>query len=249
MTNNRFFAIKTVQEKTRYTFSARQPLLTMSNKAVKLHLSQYVMQTFWNKIMPLPDSILSEIFSADFVTLWHGYAIPLRAADARSPGLSWQMTPIVLCLMGSFVQPDWPWSLCGLQHCRSAEAAYSSAFPHAVRRRNYSAGWKDLALRDKSLPCPKPDTSDDVRAPHAYLICRKTSFSAAFSAGIETSCLGSRWDQPRWSCGRKARWSEKALVSTLLSKYSASLKMCSFPTVGSLLPVMGPHDYHFAGPT
>lgn len=69
MTNNRFFAIKTVQEKTRYTFSARQPLLTMSNKAVKLHLSQYVMQTFWNKIMPLPDSILSEIFSADFVTL------------------------------------------------------------------------------------------------------------------------------------------------------------------------------------
>ena len=147
-----------------------QPLLTTSNKAIKLNFSQYAMQTFWNKIMQLPDSFISEIFSTDFITLWHGSTMPLRAADTRSPGLSWQMRPIVLCVMGNYVQPDLPWSLCWLQHCESVEAAYSSAVPHTVLRWNYSAGLKDLALRDKSLSCRKPDSNNDVGAPHAYLI-------------------------------------------------------------------------------
>jgi len=69
----------------------------MSKKAIKLNFSQCVMQTFWNKIMQLPNSILSEVFSTDVITLWHGYTVPLRAADTRRPGLSWQMRPVVLC--------------------------------------------------------------------------------------------------------------------------------------------------------
>lgn len=67
----------------------------MSSKAIKLNSGQYNTQAYCNKIMQLPDSILSEIFSADFSTLWHHYAMPLRAADRRSQGLSWLMFPIV----------------------------------------------------------------------------------------------------------------------------------------------------------
>lgn len=152
----------------------------MSNKAIKLDFSQYVIQTFWNKITQLPDSILSEIFSTDFITLWHGSTMLLRAADTRGPGLSWQMRPIVLCVMGSYVQPDLTWSLCWLQRCKSVEAAYSYAFPHTVLRWHCSAGLKDLALRDKSLSCHKPDMSNDVGAPRACLICRNVICCSAF---------------------------------------------------------------------
>lgn len=157
-----------------------QPLSTTSNKAVKLNFSQYVMQTFWNKIMQLPDSDLSETFSTDFITLWHGYTVPPRAADTRRRGLSWQMRPIFLCVMGSLVQPDLPWNPSWLQHCKSVEAVHSSAFPHTVLRWNYSAGLEDLALRDKSLSCHKPAMGNDVGAPHAYLICRNVICCSTF---------------------------------------------------------------------
>lgn len=160
------------------------PLLTMSNKVIKLNFSQYAMKSFWNQIMQLPHSILSEIFSTDFITLWHRYTMPLRAAGTRSPGLSWQMRPIVLCVMGRCTQPDLPWSLCWFQHC-SAWNTHSfphtvSASPHTVLRWNYSVGLKALALRDKSLSCHKPDTSNDVGAPHANLICRNIICCSAF---------------------------------------------------------------------
>lgn len=77
----------------------------MSNKDIKLNFSQYIMWTSWNKIMQLTDSILSEILSADVIAVCQGYTVALRAADTRSPGLSWKMRPIALCVVGSSVQP------------------------------------------------------------------------------------------------------------------------------------------------
>lgn len=126
-------------------FSVWQPLLNMSNKAIKLNFSQYIMQTFWKKIMQLTDSILSEIFSADVIALWQGYTVALRAADTRSPGLSWKMRPIAFRVVGSSVQPGF-----------TVEPLLAPALPEPRSRvQLYSAGFKDLALRDKSLSCLK----------------------------------------------------------------------------------------------
>lgn len=66
---------------------------------------------------------------------------------------------------GQLMQPDLVWSLSWLQHCRSAEAARSSAFPHAVLCWNYADGLKDSTLAGNSLSCHKPGLSAYVGVP------------------------------------------------------------------------------------
>lgn len=129
-------------------FSVWQPLLGMSNKAVKLN--QYVMHTSRNKLCNCLIHSFRKLFhrfdlQCDMVTLWHWEPLHKEPRALLVDG------PVFLCAMGSSVQPDLVWSLCWLQHCRSAEAAPSSAFPHTLLHWNSVDGLKDLALGDNSL--------------------------------------------------------------------------------------------------
>lgn len=133
--------------------------------------------------MQLPDSILPENFSTDFIVLWHGHTVALRAlTQGGSPG-RWGQFSFVL--WAAFVQPDVVWSLCWLQHCRSTEAAPSSAFPLTVLHWNPVDGLKDSALEDNSLSSHKPGLRlGSLWSPSMVL-------AVVLPSGMETNPMGS----------------------------------------------------------
>lgn len=184
MLNNRF-CNKNGSGKDKITFSACQPLLGMSSKAVKLN--QYVMHTSWNKWCSCLTLFFQKTFPqiwlhCDMVTLWHWEPLHKEPRALLVDG------PVFLCVMGSSVQPDLVWSLCWLQHCRSVGAAPSSAFPHTVLHWNYADGLKALALGDNSLSCHKQAWVLMLGS----LWSPGTILAVGLPTGMETSPMGSQ---------------------------------------------------------
>lgn len=170
--------------------------------------------------MELPDSILSEKFSTDFIAFWRCGTESHWHKDPRALLVDGASYPLCYEQLSAARLSVEPLLAAALQGCGSS---IQLCFPHTVLCRNYVDGLKDSSLGNNSLSCHKPGLSAGVGVPltHRHSTCWIASWWYGNKAhGI--TCEGLQQ-----SCRRKPRWSEEILVSTLLFKYSTSLEVFS----------------------